>query len=866
MTGIMSAYIQQRGRDMAIVLEMEDLNIVQGFKLEKNGAASGRTVLQGDKDQLSVATYKFTEKSGLYELDLGYFDENDGKSSLKILVNNTVVDNMILDKNLGSSNAGSDTLVHKILKIELSKGDVISFEGQRDNKEGLRLDKMSLNRVGDLTKEPDPIVSDSDKIIRIEAESMSSNGFVEKSVGFASNDKYMQAKTKTASLTTKFSGPEGSHDLVLNYFDEADGASKMSLKVDGKIVETWIWDKDLGSDLANSKTLTTKTFKDVDLHEGSKIELIGSKHGSEPMRVDSLEIMVKASSPEPKPEPQPDPVLDPVIDTDKPKNDDSPSAPPPSNTSELKAFAGAEGFGQDSVGGRGGDIIHVTNLKNSGKGSLRWALEDVSGPRTVVFDVEGKITLNDEIKITDPYVTIAGQTAPGDGVVLTGARIKIETHDVIMRGMKIRPGDDASGDTGENRDALSVGNGAENVIVDHNSFTWAVDETVAIWGQTKNITISNNIIGESLYDSIHWKGAHAMGLIVGNKPGEPNSENITIAKNLFVSNNGRNPLIKQTFETELVNNYVTNYGLGHNALNLSGDSSGAPSEVAVKGNYYEDGKDTGSGSGKPPFNLKSLHEGSKIFMDDNFVEGHNDNQVYGKTNMIVNKESFASSNVNVLDAKDVKSYVLDNVGARVDGKLDVVDSRIIQQTQSGTTRIIDSQDEVGGLKGYKFDGDQVKDSDGDGMADWFENEFAEYGFNVNKADNNKDYDGDGYTNIEEYVNGLITGFDFGPQGGIYGTSGTDSFKLPSNATKTVHLHGFERNKDFLDIGDVLSRNPNDIDEVITDFVKTSYDKSSSQVSVYIDADGKGNSFSMKLTAVIENADQPDMIDAFNILF
>jgi len=784
---------------MSLVVQMEDLKIVSGFKVGRNGAASGGKNLEAATTGLAIATYTFQDIPGTYSLDLSYFDENDGESDLSIYVNNKLIHSFSLDQNFGSSIANAKSLaIQKIEDIELKQNDVIRFEGKMDDGEKLRLDKLTLNRTGDLPKADKDGVDASDYMVRVEAEDMSFSGFKEKSMGAASGDAYIESKTdKAATLSTSLDGKAGVYDVTLNYFDESDGKSEMSLIVDGQIVETWAWDQKLGSNLANKNTLTSKTFEGVVLNENSEIEFEGYRDGREPLRVDSLDLARVGDLPEVNPEPAPEPVLEvaeselsskPAEDTSEPKlgpapkpveANDEPTFTPPAqevedandpvvvrppsdllgDPSEVKAFAGAEGFGADSVGGRGGKVVHVTNLKNSGEGSLRWALEDVSGARTVVFDVEGEIALKDVIEIKNPYVTIAGQTAPGEGVVVTGARIKIETNDVIMRGMKIRPGDARDGENPDNRDSVSIGNGGEDVIIDHNSFTWAIDETVAVWGATNDITISNNIIAESLNDSLHSKGEHGKGLIVGNKAGEENSQNITITKNLFASNQGRNPFLKQAEETEFINNYITNYGSAHQAINLGGGD--AKLELAVINNYLEDGQDTNSRESRPAIDLRGLEKGSEIYLLGNDVEGHNKDQTHGKEQYLVGKQSFKGSDADVLDTSDVKNYVLNNVGARVNGELDVVDSRIIREVKNGTTEIIDSQREVGGIGVYNFSGERVKDTDGDGMADWFEKQYAEYGFDYKKADHNGDYDGDGYTNLEEYINGLITGFDFG---------------------------------------------------------------------------------------------------------
>ena len=162
----------------------------------------------------------------------------------------------------------------------------------------------------------------------------------------------------------------------------------------------------------------------------------------------------------------------------------------------VPAFPGAEGFGAKSVGGRGGKVIEVTNLNDSGSGSLRAAIA-ASGPRTVVFRVGGTIELKSRIQVENPYLTIAGQTAPGGGITLkNGSNEKdtlyILTHDVVVRYLRVRPG------PGGDADGVGVGTNASNVVLDHCSVSWAVDENLGVSSTAKNVSIQWSIIAEGL--------------------------------------------------------------------------------------------------------------------------------------------------------------------------------------------------------------------------------------------------------------------------------------------------------------------------------------------------------------------------------
>ena len=182
----------------------------------------------------------------------------------------------------------------------------------------------------------------------------------------------------------------------------------------------------------------------------------------------------------------------------------------PETAISAPAFPEAEGFGAQSIGGRGGKVIFVTNLHDSGPGSLREAVE-TDGPRTVIFSVSGTVALKSSIVIKKPYITIAGQTAPGDGICLRNHSLVIAADHVIVRHIRCRPGDNA----GAESDSLSVSSGRD-IIVDHCSASWSVDETLSASsrGRLGNVTVQWCIISESLHDSIHHKGPHGYGSLI----------------------------------------------------------------------------------------------------------------------------------------------------------------------------------------------------------------------------------------------------------------------------------------------------------------------------------------------------------------
>ena len=240
----------------------------------------------------------------------------------------------------------------------------------------------------------------------------------------------------------------------------------------------------------------------------------------------------------------------------------------------LPVIPGGAGYGMDTPAGRGGTVYRVTNLNTSGTGSLK-ACIDATGPRVCVFETSGVIRLTADLTIRNDFITIAGQTAPSPGIMLRGAALKVTASNVLVQHLRIRVGDDATGPAFDNRDALKIEGSStktvRNVVVDHCSFSWAVDETVSVWGPHDNITFTNNIFAEALNDSFHPSQTvpgqlvpHGYGVILGSSPGS----SVTMVGNLFGHIVERNPLSRAA-ELVFVNNVV--YDRAHLDLDLQSD-------------------------------------------------------------------------------------------------------------------------------------------------------------------------------------------------------------------------------------------------------------------------------------------------------
>lgn len=413
---------------------------------------------------------------------------------------------------------------------------------------------------------------------------------------------------------------------------------------------------------------------------------------------------------------------------------------------EIPAFPGAEGFGSTTRGGRGGRVVFVTSLADSGPGSLRAACE-MEGPRVVVFRVSGLITLAAPIEVKNPYLTIAGQTAPGDGICLRNFPFVIATHDVVVRYLRSRLGDQSK----YQGDCITIGPGARNVVIDHCSATWSIDESLSLTGNVSDVTVQWCLIGQALNRSRHSKGPHGYGsLSRANGP-------VSWHHNLWAHNNARNPRLGDNYGRppfpvfDLRNNVIYNYG----AI-ATGLTQGLL-KVNYVANYIKPGP---SSRARTPIRVGSPSD-LRFYIRDNIFEGNDaltaDNAQFfdpvfigGKRQVQTVSEPFDARPVHTLSAREAYEAVLSSVGASLPRR-DAVDARIVDEARRRGGQIIDSQREVGGWPEYRST-PPPKDSDGDGMPDEWE---AAHKLDPHDpSDTTLDRNSDGYTNIEEYVNSL----------------------------------------------------------------------------------------------------------------
>jgi pectate lyase len=413
------------------------------------------------------------------------------------------------------------------------------------------------------------------------------------------------------------------------------------------------------------------------------------------------------------------------------------------------AFPGAEGCGRFATGGRGGNVVFVTNLNDSGMGSLREALNNYNEPRTIIFSVNGNIFLKSIIEVRSGNFTLAGQSSPGQGICVAGAGLDIEADNVIIRYMRFRPGDIDSIET----DALTMKR-SHNVIIDHCSMSWNTDETCSCYDNT-NFTLQWCMVSESLNNSVHHKGEHGYGGIWGGK-------NATFHHNLLAHHNSRNPRLNgsryhkqpELEKAEIVNNVVYNWGMKC----IYGGEQGT---YSIIGNYFKPGPANSISSSKRI--LDPWKPFSYYYFNSNFVAGNdlltnNNKLAIDETNPLPEEfminQPLNLSNLKVSTPQVAFAEVLEKAGASI--YRDTIDKRVIDEVKNGTFTfgdkgIIDSQSQVGGWPELKT-APAPLDSDQDGMPDKWELQ--------NKLDPKNPNDGkiilngNQYTNLEIYLNQL----------------------------------------------------------------------------------------------------------------
>ena len=425
----------------------------------------------------------------------------------------------------------------------------------------------------------------------------------------------------------------------------------------------------------------------------------------------------------------------------------------------LLAFPGAEGFGRFTRGGRGGDVYHVTTLADDGQGSLRDGVRTAKGARTIVFDLSGTIVLKSPLMIDKSYLTIAGQTAPGDGICLRDQtfRIRKASH-IIVRYLRIRLGDQNK-PRPSGPDCIDTTD-VDYVIFDHLSAGWGIDGNHDL-RRGGNFTLQWSIYAEALNNSLHDEGPHAMLASFRDL-----TAGISLHHNLFASSRERHPTLGGSPHTNP--NAVADFR--NNVIyNVQGATNLGNCKINVINNYYRPGPNTPANH--LPLAVKAENRGStKYYLSGNLFEGTNkfdrDNLLavdfvrWAKGNYLTTTPAEVRQDTefsldgdapHTQSARDAYETVLAKSGASL--VRDAADTRMVKGVRDRTNHMIDSQDEVGGWPELKTK-PAPSDRDRDGMPDQWE---KDHGLNPDDAsDGNRDRDNDGYTNLEEYLNGLVS--------------------------------------------------------------------------------------------------------------
>ncbi|HYG22970.1 MAG TPA: putative Ig domain-containing protein [Verrucomicrobiae bacterium] len=430
--------------------------------------------------------------------------------------------------------------------------------------------------------------------------------------------------------------------------------------------------------------------------------------------------------------------------------------------SAIPAFPGAEGAGSEARGGRGGDLYFVTTTNNSGAGSLRTGITGATGPRTIIFRVSGNIDLASDLTINRPYITIAGQTAPGDGITLRRRSLRVSSHNIIVRHIRVRPGDL---DSNFESDALWV-TGSTNVILDHISTSWSVDECLSVTHST-NVTVQWCMISESLRLSQHEKGAHGYGSLLRYGAGE-----LTFHHNLYQHHDSRNPRLGDRIKLDFVNNVIYNWGgrAGYSGEDFGDNPNGFTNYLNYVGNYLVAGPSTGPSS--EAFRGGSFN--TFIYQSGNFIDNNKNSVVNGVdtgwnmfTSQYTQRETpYPLPPVTAETAAEAYQRVLAFAGNS--RKRDAVDTRLIGTVNGHDGRLVDavgspaqsSDYVITNINGVNYafvrgwpvlnSGTLPLDSDNDGIPNYFE---SALGWNPVVANNNH-FNGDGYTDLEWYLNWL----------------------------------------------------------------------------------------------------------------
>lgn len=442
---------------------------------------------------------------------------------------------------------------------------------------------------------------------------------------------------------------------------------------------------------------------------------------------------------------------------------------PPRTVGDLPIFPGAQGFGTGTLGGYGAPnpplicVVTTTNptavardatrngvpVKTGGLKTLVDLNPGLNRGKLILFEISGNIDLGgNRLTVDYPYTSILGSSAPSPGITLKSAHLVVTTHDVFIQHLRIRPGDEASWKNCDNVRAITMEANYEpvyNVVIDHCSLSWGIDTTLSVWETADDdydISMSNNIISEPLANSCHSKGIHARAVQLGDK-----TERLTLYRNLIAHARDRCPSLNN-YSAQVINNVIYN---SYNA-NIKYDEESANPTITIRGNYVKRGPNSSSYAGYGVLLKDSVTANAKIYVDDLISYNCSKNystpcnpvtqgiQIEGDPKALVSSEPSAVSTAKMTIAsalnlmnEEHKDYLFRTVGARAADR-DVVDLRVIHDVIYGTGNYIDSQSEVGGWPVLKVNTRNLESME-----------------NPIPSSPHADDDGDGYTNLENWI-------------------------------------------------------------------------------------------------------------------
>lgn len=415
---------------------------------------------------------------------------------------------------------------------------------------------------------------------------------------------------------------------------------------------------------------------------------------------------------------------------------------PISGQPALPVFPGAEGFGTTTPAGRGGVVLRVTNLNDSGTGSLRAALS-ASGPRVVIFEISGTITLtSNDLFIDNPYVTVAGQTAPSPGITIRGGGIRVRTHDVLIQHLRIRPGDVlASGVYRGNVGAIiALGqDGATpstsntyNLVFDHVTASWATDQNISTWAPLRDVTFSNSLISEGLRDYMTPNAGqcHSCGPLLG-----PHGHRVALIRNVMAHHINRYPTQAGNTATAIINNVI--YNSQAEVMDFYDYNNEGTISTSIIGNVQINGPNTPVAPSYvyPMIYLNAnLKSGSKVYVSDNVAPRLLSNNVTAFDPIVTAPP--IPPGVTIRPSSGLEAYLKPRVGARPADR-DTIDARVISTITARSGRIIDAPSDVGGYPALATNQRPL----------------------TVPANPNGDDDGDRYTNLEEWLHAFSAGVE-----------------------------------------------------------------------------------------------------------